>query len=111
MNRSRSNSYSGSTHYTEVPVTNATTEELHQTESWQEVTNRKRLRSSPEAVIRNQKQTKLSYWLAAPIPTSNSFAELGDDDQLKTTEPKTKQTDPLHFLSISLATSNLLQKC
>ncbi|GBP66426.1 hypothetical protein EVAR_88760_1 [Eumeta japonica] len=76
---------------TEAPASNAEIIELDSTEhtdksetqGWQEVNGRKRLRNSPETMPRRQKQTKLNYWLAAPVPTSNSFAELETTDQPK----------------------------
>ncbi|GBP43995.1 hypothetical protein EVAR_42610_1 [Eumeta japonica] len=90
-NRPRSNSYSGPCLPTEAPASNAEIIELDSTEhtdksetqGWQEVNGRKRLRNSPETMPRRQKQTKLNYWLAAPVPTSNSFAELETTDQPK----------------------------
>lgn len=109
INRLRSNSHSGSTSLTdglvpnENPTTNEVTEESNftdiqtnigdeiNTQDWKEVNNRKRLRTSPETGLCNQKQTKLSYWLAAPIPTSNSFAELADNNKPKTIDVNKKQ--------------------
>ncbi|GBP60981.1 Nucleic-acid-binding protein from transposon X-element [Eumeta japonica] len=98
-NRPRSNSYSGPCLPTEAPASNAEIIELDSTEhtdksetqGWQEVNGRKRLRNSPETMPRRQKQTKLNYWLAAPVPTSNSFAELETTDQPKTTDQVTHQ--------------------
>uniref|UniRef100_A0A2H1VF11 SFRICE_014931 n=1 Tax=Spodoptera frugiperda TaxID=7108 RepID=A0A2H1VF11_SPOFR len=59
----------------------------------------KRQRSSPEAVMRNQKQTKLNYWLAAPaVPTSNSFTGLDElelADKPETQTPKPIRPPPL----------------
>lgn len=44
-----------------------------------EVQYGKRQRSSPNTVMRSQKQTKLNYWLASPeVPTTNSFTGLDD---------------------------------
>ena len=95
-NRPRSNSYSGIP--SEISVTNAQSletldkeydhkNEENDTQNWQEVNSRKRQRSSPNMTTRSQKQTKLSYWLAAPVPTSNMFADL------ETTEKEPKTTD------------------
>lgn len=99
-NRLRSNSYSEPSLLAEAPATDYHPTESHYTEesntndtqNWQEVNNRKRLRHSPETVERSQKQTKLSYWLAAPtpVPTSNSFAELEATNQPQITEQVVK---------------------
>ncbi|CAG5056334.1 unnamed protein product [Parnassius apollo] len=45
----------------------------------------KRQRSSPDAVMRNQKQAKVNYWLATPaVPTSNQ----ADKPEIQTLKPK-----------------------
>jgi hypothetical protein len=59
----------------------------------------KRQRSSPDAAMRNQKQTKLNYWLATPgVTTSNSFKGLDDIEQADKPEiqtPKPPRPPPL----------------
>lgn len=82
-NRRRSNSFNS--HPTDritsagISTTDENSSDVEQNEEWTEIRNKKRLRSSPEALIRSQKQTKLNYWLAAPTPTSNSFSALNND--------------------------------
>lgn len=61
-----------------------TSEKQEQEQNWKDVQYRKRQRSSPELPSRRLKQTKLNYWLAAPIPTSNRFEEIGLEDQQNT---------------------------
>lgn len=62
---------------------------------WSEVPNRKRLRSSPVS-NRVQKQSKTgTYWLSQPLPTSNSFAELeNQEDDGPQTQKSEKQPKP-----------------
>ncbi|CAH0696129.1 unnamed protein product [Spodoptera exigua] len=102
INRPRSNSYSGTS--SEAPVTNTQTlealyvENAHKndqndTQNWQKENSRKRLRSSPETTSRTQKQTKLSYWLAAPVPTSNMFAELAIPEETKAADQVTRHIE------------------
>ncbi|KAH9644980.1 hypothetical protein HF086_003310 [Spodoptera exigua] len=102
INRPRSNSYSGIS--SEAPVTNTQTlealyvENAHKndqndTQNWQKENSRKRLRSSPETTSRTQKQTKLSYWLAAPVPTSNMFAELAIPEETKAADQVTRHIE------------------
>lgn len=58
--------------------------------TWSEVRNRKRQRNSPES-NRAQKQSKTgTYWLSQPLSTSNSFAEL---DNQEDDEPRTQQSE------------------
>lgn len=58
------------------------------TTKWTEAQSRKRPRNSPEA-DRNQKQSKLStYWLSQPVPTSNSFSALENDEDKQEEVPQ-----------------------
>lgn len=84
LSRPRSNSFSGqlvdSNTDKGIPSREDTSNDHQiQDQDWTLVQNRKRLRNSPDATIRAQKQSKLNYWLAAPTRTSNSFSELAND--------------------------------
>lgn len=54
---------------------------------WIEVTGKKGLRNSPETSAKILKQSRLdSYWLGAPVQTSNRFEALDKEEQLKNTD-------------------------
>ncbi|XP_050677224.1 uncharacterized protein LOC126973896 [Leptidea sinapis] len=97
INKTRSNSFSESannSHYlvkANPPID--PTESTSQEASWTESTNRKRLRNSPDAQTRTLKQTKLNYWLVAPVTTSNRFDLLDDESQI-TANPAPKPIRP-----------------
>lgn len=63
---------------------------------WTEVTTRKRPRASPGQQQRRRRQANLDdYWLSAPIPLSNGFANLVCDDQQESEKrPKEMITKP-----------------
>lgn len=98
INRPRSSSFSGSTNQGNIEVADKPAEESEE-QLFTEVHYGKRQRSSPGAVMRNQKQTKLNYWLATPaVPTSNSFTgldELEQADKPETQTPKPIRPPPL----------------
>lgn len=98
INRPRSSSFSGSTNQGNIEVADKPAEESEE-QFFTEVHYGKRQRSSPEAVMRNQKQTKLNYWLATPaVPTSNSFTGLDElelADKPETQTPKPIRPPPL----------------
>ncbi|CAG4954316.1 unnamed protein product [Colias eurytheme] len=100
INRPRSSSFSGSTNQRNTDLVDKTTEESESEEQlFTEVYYGKRQRSSPDALIRNQKQAKLNYWLATPaVPTSNRFKALDDIEQADKSEtqaPKPIRPPPL----------------
>lgn len=69
-------------------------------ENWIEV-KRKRQQTSPEIETRNLKQTKLnSYWLSQPVPTSNSFASLEEENQQEINATLNKKTFRLPLIFI-----------
>lgn len=105
INRQRSNSTSGLTNLT-VQTSDSTVElpektnQPTQEQEWKQVNYGKRQRSSPEATLRNHKQTKLNYWLAtsAATPTSNRFKELETlehNDNSDKPAPKPARPPPL----------------
>lgn len=101
MNRPRSSSFSGTTNQdkTTIDLTDETAREQLVDQQFTEVHYGKRLRSSPDAIMRSQKQTKLNYWLAAPVvPTSNSFTALDGIEQADKPEiqaPKSIRPPPM----------------
>lgn len=74
-------------------------------EKWKDASKRKRLCNSPETQTRNQKQTKLNtYWLSAPVQTSNRFAALEKEDQqteLISPGEKTPKPSPIYVDRVS----------
>lgn len=70
-------------------------------ENWVEVPGRKRPRS-PEELPTSQKQTKLnSYWLSAPITTSNRFSGLDVINNSSETSQKPIKPPPLFVDKVS----------
>ncbi|KMQ93978.1 7-cyano-7-deazaguanine trna-ribosyltransferase [Lasius niger] len=50
-------------------------------QEWQQITNKKRTRSSPEILKSNKKQTQIKdYWLNKPVSTSNTYEKLSDEE-------------------------------
>ncbi|CAG5024952.1 unnamed protein product [Parnassius apollo] len=70
-NSPRLSSFSGATNQGNIELADKTDKESEE-QLFTEVYCGKRQRSSSDAVMRNQKQAKLNYWLATPaVPTSN----------------------------------------
>lgn len=93
INRPTSSSFSGSTNQGNIEVADKPAEESEE-QFFTEVHYGKRQRSSPEAVMRNQTQTKLNYWIATPaVPTSNSFTGLDELEQAG--KPETQTPKPI----------------
>lgn len=60
---------------------------------WTVAQKRKRQKNSPEA-NKNQKQSKINtYWLSQPVPTSNSFSDLENDEDKE--EPQPQQVEKI----------------
>ncbi|CAG5014887.1 unnamed protein product [Parnassius apollo] len=91
-NRPRSSSFSGATNQGNIELADKTDKESEE-QLFTEVYCGKRQRSSPDAVMRNQKQAKVNYWLATPaVPTSNRFKgleviEQADKPEIQTPKP------------------------
>jgi len=63
--------------------------------NWTEVLRKKRTRDSPETSTKTSKQSKLSsYWLSAPVHTSNMFEALDPEEHMVTEPPVDKLPKP-----------------
>jgi len=63
--------------------------------NWTEILRKKRSRDSPETSTKISKQSKLSsYWLSAPIHTSNMFEALDPEEHMNTDPPVDKLPKP-----------------
>jgi len=64
-------------------------------DSWTEVLRKKKPRDSPETSTKISKQSKLSsYWLSAPVHTSNMFEALDPEEHTNTDPPVDKLPKP-----------------
>lgn len=101
ISRPRSNSCSGTMSASNVSATiDLVDSDNAPGETWVEVPGRKRPRSPDEPS--SQKQTKLnSYWLSAPITTSNQFSSLDVSNDTPETAQKPIKPPPLFVDKVS----------
>jgi len=83
------------------PVTAETSKaKIEKEGKWTETTSKRRLQNSPDFSQGKCKQFKLDgYWLSAPVPVSNRFASLENNDcQEKQLIPLKNLSNPLQYL-------------
>lgn len=102
ISRTRSNSCSGTIPTSNVSATiDLVDSDNAPEENWVEVPGRKRPRS-PDELSTSQKQTKLnSYWLSAPVTTSNRFSSLDVTNDTPETAQKFIKPPPLFIDKVS----------
>lgn len=70
-------------------------------DKWQTVTDKKRLRNSPQ-IIGRLKQAKVSeYWLSAPVTTNNRFDALSDTEHETVRQEKSIKPPPIFVDKVS----------